>query len=83
MHFYAKKIIAIFVTMEHLKKVVLKITVKAKNINATFCQQMATKIMLIYARLNISVKNVTNNLRIGLDYGDTKKNALTLKMMKR
>jgi hypothetical protein len=82
MLFYATSFIVIFVTMEHLKKVVLKIIVKAKNTKTTFCQQIATKttkIMLNYAQLNISVKNVTKNLKIDLDYGDTKKNVKILK----
>ena len=79
MLFYATNFIVMCVTMEHLKKVVLKIIVKAKNTKQHFFQQMTTKIMLNYARQNISVKNVTKNLKIDLGYGDTKKNVQMLK----
>ena len=70
MLFYASHIIAKNVTMERVKKVALKITMRAKNIKTT----ESTKIMLNYAQQNISVKNVKKNSMIELGYGDTKRN---------
>jgi hypothetical protein len=74
LRFYASNFTVIFVTTERLKKAVTKITARAKDITQRFLQQITTKIMRNYARQNISVKNVTKNLKIELDYGGIKRN---------
>jgi hypothetical protein len=59
--------------MEHLKKVVMKITATAKDTKITFWQQMTTKLSQNYAPRYMIVKIVKKYLKTELDYGNIKR----------
>ena len=71
---YAQNFIVNIVTMERLKKVVMKIIARAKDTKSTFWQQMATKLCQNYAPKYMSAKIVKKYLKTELDYGDIKRN---------